>query len=100
MMVSFFPTGYSEGSEAVNFIRVFEKYLQELRPSLQRNEIEERRAFTVNLKVLLENETVKKEIPDLSELVVTAPDRIIKCLGLAMHQVRLCVLVLYRQYIV
>ncbi|XP_045612321.2 DNA helicase MCM8 [Procambarus clarkii] len=78
--------GYSEGSEAVTFVKAFEKYFHQIRPSMQREDIEERRAFTVNLEMLLADEMIKKKIPEISDLVITAPDRIISCLGLAMHQ--------------
>lgn len=78
--------GYSEGSEAVTFIKAFEKYFLQLRPSVQREEIEERRAFTVNLKMLLADEVIMKEIPELPSLVINSPEKIISCLGLAMHQ--------------
>ncbi|XP_071552427.1 DNA helicase MCM8-like [Panulirus ornatus] len=78
--------GYSAGSEMVAYVKAFGKFFHQLRPSLQRDVIEERRAFSVNLKTLLHDEMIKKEIPNISELVVNAPEKIISCLGLAMHQ--------------
>lgn len=81
-------TGYSDGSETVTFIKAFEKYLQGLRPSLQREEIEERRSFNVSIKSLLSHEGLKEDIPDLADLLLNSPERVISCLGLAMHQVR------------
>lgn len=79
--------GYSDGSETVRFVQAFEEYFSRLRPTLQRSEIEDRRAFHVNLKVLLEDEPVKEKIQELSDLVLNSPQRIISCLGLALHQV-------------
>ncbi|KAK3887660.1 hypothetical protein Pcinc_008244 [Petrolisthes cinctipes] len=78
--------GYSDGSETVTFIMAFEKYLQELRPSLDRKDIEERRSFNVSIKSLLAHEGLKEAIPDLADLILSSPERVISCLGLAMHQ--------------
>ncbi|XP_042241405.1 DNA helicase MCM8-like [Homarus americanus] len=78
--------GYSEGSETVTFIKAFEKYLLELQPSLMREDIEERRSFTVDLKMLFHHKVIMEEIPEISDLVINTPDRMISCLGLAMHQ--------------
>ncbi|XP_047500985.1 DNA helicase MCM8-like [Penaeus chinensis] len=78
--------GYSDGSETVKFVQAFEEYFSRLRPTLQRSEIEDRRAFHVNLKVLLEDGPVKEKIQEISDLVLNSPQRIISCLGLALHQ--------------
>lgn len=77
---------YSEHSETVGFVRAFEKYLRQIYPSCLRSELEERRAFSVDLKELLNDENVKEAIPQLPTLVLNSPEGVINCLGLAMHQ--------------
>lgn len=81
------PLAYSEHSETVGFVRAFEKYLRQNYHSCLRSELEERRAFSVDLKELLNNENVKTAIPELPHLVLNSPEGVISCLGLAMHQV-------------
>ncbi|XP_066964761.1 DNA helicase MCM8-like [Macrobrachium rosenbergii] len=78
--------GYSEHSETVAYIKAFEDYFKRHRHTMQRPEIEERRSYSVNLKVFLEDEPLKDKISDLSELINNSPARMISCLGLALHQ--------------
>ncbi|KAK7080663.1 DNA replication licensing factor mcm8 [Halocaridina rubra] len=78
--------GYSESSDTVRYVKAFEEYFHRLRPDMQRTEIEERHAYPVDLKVLLEDLTLKDKIPDLSELLFNSPANAISCLGLALHQ--------------
>lgn len=85
----FFPSAYSEHSETVGFVRAFEKYLRKIYHSCLRSELEERRAFSVDLKELLNDEDVKTAVPELPCLLMNSPEGVINCLGLAMHQVRL-----------
>ena len=68
-------------------MRAFEKYLRQNYNSGLRTELEQRRSFSVDLKMLLNDENVKTVIPDLSNLVLNSPEGVINCLGLAMHQV-------------
>ena len=71
------------------YVKAFEDYYRRHRSSMMvRSAIEERRAFTVNLKVLFEDVPLKEKIPDLSELVINSPAKMIGCLGLALHQVK------------
>ena len=68
-------------------MRAFEKYLKQNYHKCLRSELEERRAFSVDLKELLSDEEVKTAIPELPNLVLNSPEDVINCLGLAMHQV-------------
>lgn len=71
----------------MKYLRVFEKYLQKSYHTIPRSELEEHRAFTVDLADLLNDESVKAAIPDFKSLVRHSPEMVINCLGLAMHQV-------------
>ncbi|CAL4189464.1 unnamed protein product, partial [Meganyctiphanes norvegica] len=79
--------GYSDGSESSLLVRTFEEYIRKIRPSMHRSEIEKKRSFTVDLKVILEDIIVKEKIPGLAEMLNSSPQRVIDCLGLAAHQV-------------
>ncbi|KAK8395977.1 hypothetical protein O3P69_005220 [Scylla paramamosain] len=77
---------YSEHSDTVEFVCAFEKYLKQNYHKCLRSELEERRAFSVDLKELLSDEDVKTAMPELPNLVLNSPEDVINCLGLAMHQ--------------
>ena len=88
MMIIFLNlTGYSSGSENVVFIKAFEKYFQEFRPSTQRKKDDEKRSCKVDVQHLLENKDVLSVIPELNSLIITSPQRMIDCIGIAIHQV-------------
>lgn len=61
--------------------------MQQIYRSNLRSEMEERRAFTVDLQKLLNDEDLKTAISELRSLVMNSPEVMINSLGLAMHQV-------------
>lgn len=79
--------GYSDGSEVVLLVKAFEEYIKRILPTMQRSEIEKKRSFMVDLKIILEDADIKEKIPELGSILNSCPQRIIDCLGLAAHQV-------------
>ena len=80
---------YSAESPTNKKVKTLEKFFQVHRLEYQREEIEEKRSFPVNLEELLHNQSIKEGFLSLREELIESPDTIMAILGLAMHQVNL-----------
>ena len=79
--------GYAAGSETVVFVNAFQDYFRRNRQTFKRSEIDSRHSCKVDVIHLCEDENLKGTIPDLSDLILSSPQRIINALGLAVYEV-------------
>ncbi|XP_014673549.1 PREDICTED: DNA helicase MCM8-like isoform X2 [Priapulus caudatus] len=83
----YFPNEpYLEASSTVNMLHVFEKYFLAYKTIYNREAIERKQSFEVDLKELLGNKDVLEALPNLGENIRNDPEVVLGCLGLAMHQ--------------
>ncbi|VDI08027.1 Hypothetical predicted protein [Mytilus galloprovincialis] len=84
----YFPEeAYNDHSPTVKKVQVFEKYFLSWSQSYKWDDVEEKGYFIVDMKELLADQILMEGIPDLSTEMKDMPDRILSCIGLAVHQV-------------
>ncbi|XP_006822145.1 DNA helicase MCM8-like [Saccoglossus kowalevskii] len=79
--------GYSDNSPTVVKVQTFEKYFVGQLEFLNKDDIEQKGSITVDYKDLVSNGGIQESIPSLSADVREMPEKILQCLGLAIHQV-------------
>lgn len=84
--------GYAEGSVTVRKVRAVETFVKKHRRIYPPAEIEERRAYTLDLKTIIADEEFNAEWPTFKEDLDEEPEHTLGCLGLGMHQVVLLAL--------
>ncbi|XP_052226288.1 DNA helicase MCM8-like isoform X2 [Dreissena polymorpha] len=77
---------YSENSGTVKTVQVFEKYFLSWIKTYNMDDIEMKGSFTVDFKQLAEDKAICDCLPDLQTEMREKPQKILPCLGLAMHQ--------------
>ncbi|RZF44587.1 hypothetical protein LSTR_LSTR001345 [Laodelphax striatellus] len=77
---------YNTASPTVNKIKSFEKYIDKNKDLYSISEIEKRKAFNLDLKVLKKDEKFMNDWPDFEDNLSNQPDLSLNCLSLAMHQ--------------
>ncbi|XP_076114313.1 DNA helicase MCM8-like isoform X2 [Mytilus galloprovincialis] len=83
----YFPEeAYNDHSPTVKKVQVFEKYFLSWSQSYKWDDVEEKGYFIVDMKELLADQILMEGIPDLSTEMKDMPDRILSCIGLAVHQ--------------
>ncbi|KAL5007806.1 hypothetical protein ScPMuIL_016612 [Solemya velum] len=78
---------YSDHSPTVKKIQIFEKFFLSWSHMYKWSDIEEKGCFTVDFKELATDQILSEGIPDLYEELRDMPERILSCIGLAMHQI-------------
>ncbi|ESO83521.1 hypothetical protein LOTGIDRAFT_207337 [Lottia gigantea] len=84
----YFPEeGYSDHSPSVKMIQTFEKYFVSWSSSYDLDDIEVKGFIKVDFKELTTDKTIISSYPSLASELRNSPEKIIACLGLAIHQV-------------
>lgn len=79
--------GFMEGSPIVNKTRAAENFIRRHRQLFIISDIEERRACTMDYKILIGDEEFVQEWSSFQQDLCDDPQVSINCLGLAIHQV-------------
>lgn len=83
----YFPDeAYSEHSPTVLKVQVFEKYFASWAKLYNWTEIERMEFFTLDYKELIEDQVITEHLPDFATDMRDMPERMLCCMGLAMHQ--------------
>ncbi|XP_066280875.1 DNA helicase MCM8-like [Branchiostoma lanceolatum] len=84
----YFPNQvYVEHSPDVVRTQAFEKYFLSILDLYDKDEIEQKGSLAIDFKELLQDEGVRSAIPDMASVMKETPEKILSCLGLAVHQV-------------
>ncbi|KAJ9579973.1 hypothetical protein L9F63_004356 [Diploptera punctata] len=84
----YFPQeSYKEESPTVTKVKIMENFILQNSILYSHTTIEERRAFSVDLKLIKSDAEFMKEWPTFEEDLSENPEHTINCLGLAMHQI-------------
>uniref|UniRef100_A0A8C9Z5J1 DNA helicase MCM8 n=1 Tax=Sander lucioperca TaxID=283035 RepID=A0A8C9Z5J1_SANLU len=83
----YFTEGFIESSPSVEKIKVFEKYFTSKIDLYDKDEIERQGSVLVDYADLTGDKTVREALPDLTTELKEQPEVILKCLGVAIHQV-------------
>nr|CAD7462132.1 unnamed protein product [Timema tahoe] len=75
-----------DGSSTVRKVEAIEQFIAGNKKLYSHTDIEERRAFTLNLKTLTNDEVFKVMWPNLLEDLTDNPETTLNCMSLAMHQ--------------
>uniref|UniRef100_A0A673G8W6 DNA helicase MCM8 n=1 Tax=Sinocyclocheilus rhinocerous TaxID=307959 RepID=A0A673G8W6_9TELE len=79
--------GFVESSPYVEKIKVFEQYFTSQIDLYDKDEIERKGSILVDYKDLLSNKLISHTLPDLAKYLKKMPEKILDCLGVAIHQV-------------
>ncbi|XP_068088601.1 DNA helicase MCM8 isoform X1 [Hyperolius riggenbachi] len=82
----YFSEGYSDNSPFVLRVQAFERFFTKRIEYYDKDEIERKGSILVDYKELLEDEELVASVPLSSELK-EMPEKILDCMGLAIHQV-------------
>uniref|UniRef100_A0A8C1GB47 DNA helicase MCM8 n=1 Tax=Cyprinus carpio TaxID=7962 RepID=A0A8C1GB47_CYPCA len=83
----YFSEGFVESSPYVEKIKVFEQYFTSQIDLYDKDEIERKGSILVDYKDLLCNKLISHTLPDLAKDLKEMPEKILDCLGVAIHQV-------------
>ncbi|XP_055028759.2 DNA helicase MCM8 isoform X1 [Misgurnus anguillicaudatus] len=83
----YFSEGFVQSSPYVEKIKVFEQYFTSQIDLYDKDEIERKGSILVDCKDLLSNKQISQTLPDLAKDLKEMPEKILDCLGLAIHQV-------------
>ncbi|KAI7804271.1 putative DNA helicase MCM8 [Triplophysa rosa] len=83
----YFSEGFVESSPYVEKIKAFEQYFTSQIDLYDKDEIERKGSILVDYKDLLSNKQISQTLPDLAKELKEMPEKILDCLGLAIHQV-------------
>ncbi|XP_016405809.1 DNA helicase MCM8-like [Sinocyclocheilus rhinocerous] len=83
----YFSEGFVESSPYVEKIKVFEQYFTSQIDLYDKDEIERKGSILVDYKDLLFNKLISHTLPDLAKDLKEMPEKILDCLGVAIHQV-------------
>ncbi|RXN18654.1 DNA helicase MCM8 [Labeo rohita] len=82
-----YSTSFVESSPYVEKIKVFEQYFTSQIDLYDKDEIERKGSILVDYKDLLSNKLISNTMPDLAKDLKEMPEKILDCLGVAIHQV-------------
>ncbi|NP_001089437.1 DNA helicase MCM8 [Xenopus laevis] len=82
----YFSEAYSDNSPFLEKVRAFEKFFKKQIELYDKDEIERKGSILVDYKELLQDEDLSAAIPLSSELK-DMPEKVLECMGLAIHQV-------------
>lgn len=83
----YFSEGFVESSPYVEKIKVFERYFTSQMDLYDKDEIERKGSILVDYKDLLCNKQISHTLPNLAKNLKEMPEKILDCLGVAIHQV-------------
>ncbi|MGH0165350.1 UNVERIFIED_CONTAM: hypothetical protein FKN15_061757 [Acipenser sinensis] len=83
----YFSEAYSESSPFVQKIQAFELFFTKRIELYDKDEIERKGSVLVDYQDLLQDEGLSKSIPNLASELRDMPEKILDCMGLAVHQV-------------
>ncbi|XP_041106487.1 DNA helicase MCM8 [Polyodon spathula] len=83
----YFSEAYSESSPFVQKIQAFELFFTKRIELYDKDEIERKGSVLVDYKDLLQDEGLSKSIPNLASELRDMPEKMLDCMGLAIHQV-------------
>ncbi|XP_059471137.1 DNA helicase MCM8 [Neocloeon triangulifer] len=78
---------FKEGSPTVVKVRAVEGFISRHPELVKTSEVKDRRAFPVDLKVLMSDDVFMDSWPDFANELIDSPEKTLNILGLAMHQV-------------
>ncbi|KAG5857422.1 hypothetical protein ANANG_G00019300 [Anguilla anguilla] len=83
----YFSEGYIESSPYIQKIQAFEEYFTSRIDLYDKDEIERKGSILVDYKDLVLDPQLSDALPDLAAQLREMPEKILDCLGLAIHQV-------------
>ncbi|XP_018585143.1 DNA helicase MCM8 [Scleropages formosus] len=83
----YFSEGFTRSSPYVQKIQAFEQYFSSRIDLYDKDEIERKGSILVDYKDLIEDQQLSKALPDLKSELRDMPEKILDCMGLAIHQV-------------
>uniref|UniRef100_A0A7N8WZC9 DNA helicase MCM8 n=1 Tax=Mastacembelus armatus TaxID=205130 RepID=A0A7N8WZC9_9TELE len=83
----FYMSCYDDSSPSVEKIKVFEKYFTSKIHLYDKDEIERQGSVLVDYADLTGDKTVRSRLPDVITELKEQPELMLKCLGVAIHQV-------------
>ncbi|XP_019371747.1 PREDICTED: DNA helicase MCM8 isoform X1 [Gavialis gangeticus] len=83
----YFSEAYDDSSPFVQKIRAFQKFFTSRIELYDKDEIERKGSILVDYKELMDDKDLIKLIPDISNELRDMPQKILDCMGLAIHQV-------------
>ncbi|KAM6956402.1 DNA helicase MCM8 [Aplochiton taeniatus] len=83
----YFTEGFMESSPYVQKVKVFEQYFTSKIHQYDKDEIERQGSVLVDYADLIEDRHVCEALPELTNELREQPETILKCAGLAVHQV-------------
>ncbi|KAF1507483.1 DNA helicase MCM8, partial [Megadyptes antipodes antipodes] len=83
----YFSEAYADKSPFVQKTQAFEKFFMRRIELYDKDEIERKGSILVDYKELIQDRELTKSIPDISTELRDMPQKILQCMGLAIHQV-------------
>ncbi|XP_075563094.1 DNA helicase MCM8 isoform X2 [Pelecanus crispus] len=83
----YFSEAYADKSPFVQRTQAFEKFFMQRIELYDKDEIERKGSILVDYKVLIQDRELTKSIPNISTELRDMPQKILHCMGLAIHQV-------------
>ncbi|XP_002197067.6 DNA helicase MCM8 [Taeniopygia guttata] len=83
----YFSEVYNDKSPFVQKTQAFEKFFMQHIELYDKDEIERKGSILVDYKELIQDRELTKSIPNISDELRDMPQKILQCMGLAIHQV-------------
>uniref|UniRef100_U3KGL8 DNA helicase MCM8 n=1 Tax=Ficedula albicollis TaxID=59894 RepID=U3KGL8_FICAL len=83
----YFSEVYNDKSPFVQKTQAFEKFFMQRIELYDKDEIERKGSILVDYKELIQDRELTKQIPNISAELRDMPQKILQCMGLAIHQV-------------
>ncbi|NXV15198.1 MCM8 helicase, partial [Cepphus grylle] len=83
----YFSEAYADKSPFVQKTQAFEKFFMQRIELYDKDEIERKGSILVDYKELVQDKELTKSIPNISTELRDMPEKILHCMGLAIHQV-------------
>ncbi|NXN21916.1 MCM8 helicase, partial [Nycticryphes semicollaris] len=83
----YFSEAYADKSPFVQKTQAFEKFFMQRIELYDKDEIERKGSILVDYKELIQDKDLTKSIPNISTELRDMPQKILHCMGLAIHQV-------------
>ncbi|KAJ8299815.1 hypothetical protein KUTeg_023875 [Tegillarca granosa] len=78
---------YNDHSSTVQKVQVFEKYFLSWKDTFNWDDMEDKGSFIVDFKEIITDRIISEGIPELMTEMKDMPDKILGCMGLAVHQI-------------
>ncbi|KAL4623943.1 DNA helicase MCM8 [Arapaima gigas] len=83
----YFSEGFTESSPYVQKIQAFEQYFSSRIDFYDKDEIERKGSILVDYKDMIHDQQLSEALPHLNTELKDMPEKILDCMGLAIHQV-------------